>query len=82
MIDDITAEDVAILEGDGAVPVSPQEIERMPEAEKIKWIDAMKEELNSLKRRDVYGEVTNQDLHQRYWSKGIRTKQVPGRMLT
>ena len=82
VVNDITEEEVARLEGDGAVPVSPQEIERMQGEEKNKWIDSMKEELASLNRREVYDEVTNQDLHRRYWSKGIRTKQVPGRLLT
>ena len=82
VVTDITSDDATRLEGDGAVPVSPQEIERMTTEERKKWIDAMIEELESLKRREVYEEVTNQDLQRRYWSQGKRTKMVPGRLLT
>ena len=41
VVTDTTADDVTRLEGDGAVPVSPQAIERMTTEERSKWIDAM-----------------------------------------
>ena len=53
----------------GATHVSPQDIEHMPQEEKQRWIEAMKEELKSLEAREVYDEMTNFQLSEKYWSK-------------
>ena len=62
VVEDISEEDVSRLEGDGSVPISPQEIEKMTGAEREKWIKAITDELGSLVEVDVKLDVTNQDL--------------------
>eukprot|EP00975_Prorocentrum_lima_P003574 782869-Prorocentrum_lima.AAC.1 len=49
---DITQEDVERLEGPDAAPISTSEVERMEPAEQAVWIEAMKEELGSLDKRE------------------------------
>eukprot|EP00974_Lingulodinium_polyedra_P029849 2875347-Lingulodinium_polyedra.AAC.1 len=44
-------------------------------------LEAMKEELRSLDKRDAYAEVTAEDIQKRYWSKIIRTRKIPARCL-
>ena len=73
--EDLTVDDILRLEGDGATTVSPSDIEKMKGKELEIWLDAMRAELASMKERDVYDEMTNAELSEKYWSKGIRTKK-------
>eukprot|EP00974_Lingulodinium_polyedra_P129717 11211090-Lingulodinium_polyedra.AAC.1 len=49
----------------------------MNPADQAVWIEAMKEELRSFGKREVYDEVIAAELHKRYWSRGIHTNKVP-----
>ena len=42
----------------------------------------MHEEMESMQNRDVFDEVTNSQLASTYWSKGIRTKKIPAKLVT
>ena len=64
-INDITQDDVERLERPGAAPINTQRIERISPADQAMWIEAMREEMNSLDKRDAYEEVTAEDLHKK-----------------
>ena len=67
------------LEGEGAVNVNPSTIEKLPEEEKKIWIDAMNQELESLRLREVYTEVTEGALPKSFKSE---MKRLPSNMVT
>ena len=67
VINEVTKEDLERLEGEGATNVNPKDIENMPQEEKQRWIEAMKEELKSLEAREVYDEMTNFQRSEKYW---------------
>ena len=77
VIDEVTMYDVERLEGEGSTVVSPAAVEKMEGAEKIKWMDGMKDEMNSMDVREVFDEVPAADLNERYWRKGDKYKEDP-----
>ena len=81
VIDEVTMADVERLEGEGSTVVSPAAVEKMEGAEKSKWIDGMKDEMNSMGVREVFDDATATDLNERYWRKGIKTKKTPAKMV-
>ena len=58
VIDEVTMDDVERLEGEGSTVVSPAAVDNMGGAEKSKWTDGMKDEMNSMDVREVFDEVT------------------------
>ena len=42
----------------------------------------MNEELDSLQKRDTVDEVTSCQLVSTYWSKGVRAKTIPAKLVT
>ena len=81
VIDEVTMDDVERLEGEGSTVVSPAAVEKMEGSEKSKWLDGMKDEMNSMDVREVFDEVTATGLNERYWRKGIKTNKIPAKMV-
>ena len=78
----ITQAGIERLEGEGTSAVKPSDIEKMTGPERDVWVAAMKAELQSVHNRDVVDEATNSQLSSTYWSKGIRTKTIPVKLVT
>ena len=74
--------DIERLEGEGTSEVKPSDIETMTGTEREIWVSAMKDELESMRKRDVFVEVTNAQLASTYWPKGVNTKQLPSKLVT
>ena len=81
-VENITQDDIERLEGEGTLSVKSSDIEKMSGDEQDIWIKALKEELDSLQKMEVYDDVTDSDLATKYWSKAVRTKKIPAMVVT
>ena len=88
--DDEVAEDVldydpySVLEDFGlqkASPLTVKEIRQLDSKQKKKWFDATAKELNSLNEKKTFTRMTAKDVYDTYWRNGIKTKNLPSRMV-
>ena len=58
-----------------------KEIRQLDTPKKRKWYDATLKELNSLKSKNTFTRMTAKDVYDTFWRNGIRTTNLPSRMV-
>ena len=53
----------------------------MDTPKKKKWCDATSKELNSLCEKDTFTNMMAKDVYDTYWRQGVKTKNLPSRMV-
>ena len=64
-----------------AVTMTTKEVEHCPEKHAKKWDSGIKKELDSLRTRDVFEELTTEDAYHTYWKHHIKTKKLPSQVV-
>ena len=84
MLEDQVAYEVEskFVEEKGVEAITSGMIQKMGEEDKKLWIEAMQKELDALKGRKVYETLSPHQVSEKYWSKNIKTKVMPGTLVT
>ena len=61
------------------IPLS--EILKSGEKELDKWFKGIQQEVDSLKTREVYDQITKHEAYHKYWKHNIKTNRLPGQLL-
>ena len=69
------------LEEAGSVPVTVGEFEKMVADDKLKWIDAIKDELEPFTSMGVITKMSVEEAGRHVMNSGQRMKQLPGRLV-
>ena len=64
-----------------AVPMTIKEIRQLDTNKKKKWFDTTLKEYNSLMDKQTFTRMTATEVYDTYWRRGIKTKNLPARMV-
>ena len=64
-----------------AVTMATKEVEASSEKHLKKWDSGVKQELEALRSRDVFDEITTEETWHAYWKHHKKTKKLPAQMV-
>ena len=63
------------------VTISVKDFKEMDEKDKVKFVMAAIKEMESLTKRRTFTRLTRKQCHDRYWRNGIKTKNLPSKVV-
>ena len=63
------------------VTISVKDFREMNEKDKARFVVAAIKEMNSLINRQTFTRLTRKQCHDRYWRNGIKTKNLPSKVV-